>query len=139
MLDMTPQFHGRKSDVMVKVPKQVARCAASAFRLRALGFRGGTNTGWKRAAQLSSQDEISIHDLRFIRNWYARHVFASYPGYRAWEEAGEPLTADWHAKNSILSWLIWGGDPGLAWVNSSKVIQLLNVYFGKQYSRVQGP
>ena len=48
-----------------------------AFEIKKAGFKGATDTGWKRAKQLSTKSEISIEDLRYMRNWYARHVVTS--------------------------------------------------------------
>jgi len=131
-----PQFHGLASDIMIRVPALVKRAAEFAFHLRdTYGFVGANETGWKRAKQLVSKDYISIEDLQFMRNWYARHVYTSYPGYKQWINLGRPT--DKPAKRSIISWLTWGGDAGLRWINSSKVIKLLNKRFSTSYGRVQ--
>ena len=126
----TSQFHGKTSVIMVKVPKAVSKTAASAFTLRDEGFVGATETGWKRAKQLHETGSISIEDVRFMRNWYARHVFTSYPGYKAWVDNKRP---PWYKKRAILSWITWGGDAGLKWVNSKSVRTMLNKHFDKEY------
>lgn len=130
------QYHGRKTSNMIKIPKNVKRTAQKAFELRDIGFRGATRTGWLRAKQLSERDSISYRDLRYMRNWYARHVYASYPTYKQWKKAGKPKNSDWFNKHGILSWLTWGGDAGLRWVNSDKVIKLLNEHFNKDYKKI---
>lgn len=121
-----PQFFGRKSNIMVKVPVSVKKVAESSYKYKTLGFKGGLETGWKRAHQLSTQNEIPIEDVRFMHNWFARHLYASYPSYKLWIEAGKPNTTIWHNKHGIIAWLIWGGDAAYKWINSKKIINLLN-------------
>ena len=127
------QYHGRKSKVMVKVPKNVKNVALYSFKLKKLGFGGGIETGWKRAKQLSSRESIPIEDLKYMRAWFARHLYASYPSYKKWKKAGRPKDKQWHRKHGIISWLIWSGDAGFKWVNSKKNINLLNKYYNKNY------
>lgn len=119
---------------MVNVPKAVARCATKAFKLRALGFGGGKSTGWKRAKQLATRATIPLEDVRYMRNWFARHVHMSHPGYKKWVKAGKPVTREWHSDHGIVSWLIWGGDAGYKWINTSRMMGKLNVHFRKRYA-----
>jgi serine/threonine protein kinase len=132
------QYRGRPSSVMVKVPKNVQKTAAYAFKLRKLGFEGATETGWKRAKQLATKDTIPIEDLRYMRNWFARHIYTSYPGYKNWVQAGRPKDKSWHKKHAIQSWITWTGSAGFKWVNSKRVIRLLNTQFRKRYKRIKG-
>ncbi len=131
---MTAQFYGKKDKIMIPVPQSVKKETMEAFPLKKLGFRGGLETGWKRANQLTTQKSIPIQDLRFMRNWYARHVYTSYPGYKKWKDAGKPKDSKWHNKRSIISWIIWGGDSGRRFVNDN--IDLLNRYYAKNYKKV---
>lgn len=135
------QYRGRKSKVMVKVPENVKKVAEYSFKLRKLGFKGGLETGWKRAKQLATKNEIPIQDLRFMRAWFARHIYTSYPSYKQWKKAGRPKNDTyWHNKRGIISWLIWGGTPALKWVNSQKNINLLNNYYpNKNYKKLNIP
>jgi len=129
-----PQYYGKRSSIMVKVPENVKKTALYAFKLKKLGFRGGHETGWKRANQLSTKDEIPIVDVKYMRAWFARHIYASYPTYKKWLRAGRPKDTQWHNKNGIISWLIWSGDAAFKWVNSKKIINLLNKHYpGKNY------
>lgn len=134
------QYKGTASPIMVKVPENVKRVAASSFQLRKLGFVGGQTTGWKRAKQLSTKSEIPIEDVRYIRNWFARHIFTSYPSYRMWQKAGRPKDdKNWHNKHGVIAWIIWGSDAALNWINSSKVLNLLNKHYpGKNYKKIKG-
>ena len=131
------QFHGEPSNVHIPVPAPVKRAAELALKLRdQYGFQGATSTGWKRAVQLATKSHVSIEDFRFIRNWYARHVFVSKPGYDAWTSAGSPKTPTWAKHHAICSWLTWGGNPGLTWVNQAAHLNVLSAHFGKPYRKV---
>jgi hypothetical protein len=131
------QYFGKKSKIMVKVPENVKKWAKYAFKLRDIGFRGALETGWKRAKQLTTKSEIPIEDIRYMRNWYARHIYTSYPGFKKCQEAGRPKDSSWHKKRSIISWITWGGDPGFRWINSNKIIKLLNKSFNKDYTKIK--
>lgn len=131
---MAKQFYGKKDSTMIEVPTGVKKEAKMAFELRNKGFKGATETGWKRAHQLVNSKSISIQDIRFMRNWYARHVYTSYPGFLLWKKAGKPNDKKWHNKRSIISWLTWGGDSGRKWVNSQ--IGVLNDKYNKKYTIV---
>jgi hypothetical protein len=130
------QYHGKKSSVMMKVPANVKKWALYAFKLKKLGFRGAKETGWRRAKQLATKESIPIEDLRYMRNWYARHIYTSYPGFKKWANSGRPKDTSWHRKHAIISWVTWSGDAGFRWVNSDKVLNLLNKHFGKDYSKI---
>ena len=132
-----PQYHGKKSEyMMIKVPSDVKKWAKYAFKLKDLGFEGAVETGWKRAKQLATQQEISLEDLRYMRNWYARHIYTSYPTFKEWIKAGRPKTKEWHDKRGIQAWITWGANPGFKWVNSERVLKLLNKYFNKDYKKL---
>jgi hypothetical protein len=72
-----------------------------------------------------------------MRNWYARHIYTSYPTFREWIDAGRPKTKEWHNKRGILAWITWGADAGLKWVNSEKTLKLLNKHFNKNYKLIK--
>jgi serine/threonine protein kinase len=131
------QFYGKKSSVNVRIPKNVKKWAQYAFYLKKSGFQGALETGWKRAKQLANNDFIPIEDLRYMRNWYARHIYTSYPGFKQWIDAGKPMDESWHNKRAIQSWVTWGGNPGFKWINSDKVINLLNNHFDKNYQKIK--
>lgn len=112
------QFYGLKSKVMFTVPKNVKNEALYAFKLKKIGFKGGQETGWKRARQLAFSRKIPIEDVKYMKAWFARHVYASYPSYKKWVAAKKPLNDKyWHNKRGIISWLIWGGNSGYKWAN----------------------
>jgi hypothetical protein len=132
------QFKGTRSKIMVNVPSNVKNVALYSFKLKKLGFGGGLETGWKRAKQLATKESIPIEDLKYMRAWFARHLYASYPSYKKWKKAGRPKDKSWHKKHGIVSWLIWSGDAGFKWVNSQKNINLLNKHYpGKNYKSLK--
>jgi hypothetical protein len=131
------QYYGKKSSIMVSIPKNVKKWGEYAFKLKKMGFQGAIETGIKRGKQLSSKEKIPIEDLRYMRNWYARHIYTSYPGFKKWIEAGKPKSKEWHNKRSIVSWIIWGGNAGFNWINSDKVIKMLNKHFDKNYKKIK--
>jgi hypothetical protein len=95
----------------------VMNVARNAFKLKKMGFRGGLQTGWKRARQLATRDTVSIQDIKYMRAWFARHVYTSYPTFKAWKNAGRPKDKKWHRRQGIIAWLIWGGDSAFRWIN----------------------
>jgi hypothetical protein len=130
------QYHGHKSDVMVPVPTIVKKWAKVAFDLKKHGFVGAKETGWKRAKQLATQKKIPIEDLRYMRNWFARHIVTSYPGFREWYKQKMPLDKKWHSHRAIISWMTWAGNAGFNWVNDRKTLKLLNWHFGTKYHQI---
>jgi hypothetical protein len=109
----------------VQVPERAQKAALLAFDLKKKGFKGATETGWKRAAKLARGALLSRDDLRTMRAWFARHRFASLPSYEEWEEAGKPLTNEWKGKRGIIAVLCWGGPTAMRWLSGPKVSRLL--------------
>jgi hypothetical protein len=136
-----PQYYGKKSSIMVKVPISVKNYINKETKiLKENKFKGGRKTGEKRAKQLRSQSYISIEDVRYIRNWYARHIFTSFPSYLAWKKEGKPINDNyWKNKHGIYAISIWGGIPALKWINSEKIINLLNKHYNKNYKKIKIP
>jgi hypothetical protein len=134
------QFGAGKEESMsikIKIPANVRKSAFYAFKLKQYGFNGGSTVGWNIAKQLIIKNNISIEDMRYMRNWFSRHVKISYPIYKKWVDAGRPKDNKWHDTNSIILWLIWSGDDGFRWINSDKNIKLLNVHFNKNYKKLE--
>ncbi|NBP01630.1 MAG: hypothetical protein EBU90_16145 [Proteobacteria bacterium] len=132
------QYYGKRSRVMIKVPENVRKWALYAFKLKRIGFQGATETGWRRAKQLATRESISVEDARYMRNWFARHIYTSYPGFKKWDQAGRPKDRSWHRKHAIISWITWAGDAGFRWINSLKVLSQINRYFGTDYKPIRG-
>lgn len=130
------QFYGKKSQLMIPVPERVKKETATAYKLRDLGFKGGLETGWKRAQQLTTNKEIPIEDVYYMYNWFARHIYTSYPSFKDWKKNRKPLNKDWFNKRGIIAILIWGGDSGLQWINSYKIRKSLEIYFQKPFKKI---
>lgn len=135
------QFDGHYTGILIKVPENVKKTAEYAFKLKKLGFKGGLETGWKRAKQLATKPEISIEDLRYIRSFLARHIYTSYPTFKKWVKAGKPKDDTyWHNKHGTIAFLIWGGSAAIKWVNSMTNLKLLNKHYpGKDYIKIKIP
>lgn len=130
------QYYGKRSSVMVPVPVNVKKWALYAFKLKRLGFEGAIETGVKRGKQLATKDKIPIEDVRYMHAWYKRHIFASYPTFREWNKKKRPKTKEWHHRRGIVSWIIWGGNAGLRWMNSKAILKLLSKQYGKEYTKI---
>ena len=139
-IEQTKSMYNIMDDsVRIKIPVSVKKQAKYAYKLKDLGFLGGTATGWKRAKQLSEDPSISIEDLRAMKSRFARHVYASYPSYEAWIDAGKPLDeGKWHRTNGIIACMIWSSTAGFHWVNSDANIRLLNKHYAnKNYTKTE--
>jgi Family of unknown function (DUF5872) len=132
-----PQYRGRRSKVMVKVPANVQKWAAYGFKLKKLGFKGGVETGWKRAKQLATRKEIPIEDLRYMHAWFSRHIITSYPTFKKWNDARRPKTKEWHNRRGIMAWILWAGNAGFNWVNSKRSRILLEKHFDKTFKKIK--
>jgi hypothetical protein len=130
----------------ILIPYGVKREAMKAFKLRDSGYVGATEAGWNRAWQLANKKDVSIEDFRVIRNWFARHYYTSRPGYLEWvksggndktkREAGKVKREAGKAKErAVISWLTWGGESGLKWVNNLENIKKLNKVFNPTGAR----
>lgn len=133
------QYKGTRSKIMIPVPENVKKAAVYCSTLIKLGFKGGTETGFKRMKQLATKKEIPIEDLKYMRAWFSRHIYASYPTYKKWVKAGRPKTKEWHSKHGVVSWLLWSGDSGFKWANSQKNINILNKHYNKNYKSIKLP
>jgi hypothetical protein len=136
------QFYGKKSKVMVKVPVSVKNATAVGYKLIDKGFKGGdkiNKTGFKRLNQLATKNVIPIEDIRYIKAWFARHIYTSYPSYKNWVKNGRPLNDTYyHNKRGILAWYLWAGTPAFKWVNSHKIVNLLNKHYpNKNYKSIK--
>ena len=107
------------------VPAEVRSTARLGYLMHQAGFLGGTNTGWARGRQLATRPTVNTQTLRIMRAWFARHGprarggGTSYPGYLKWMRDGSPVDPDGISRKyrGAVSWLLWGGDPAMAWVD----------------------
>lgn len=121
----------------IKIPQNVRKTAFYAFKLKQKGFKEGHTVDINIAKQLITKNYISIEDLRYIRNWFSRHLRISYPIYKNWADLGRPKNCMWHNKHSITLWLLWGGNSSFKWVNSDKNIKIINDHFKTNYKKLQ--
>lgn len=100
-----------KSDGFVP-PAAVAKLAAKGLELRKEFGRGGTAVGVARARDLKNRKALSASTIKRMRSYFARHAV---------DKKGK----DWANKSNpsagYIAWLLWGGDPGLAWVKKLDV------------------
>lgn len=126
----------------VTIPNNVRKAARLGLQLSKY-FDGGTNTGWRRAEQLThNRKTIDAKSLADMRAWFARHGpdasngGTSYPGYLKWVQAGKPMQPSKEHKKSMyrgaVAWLIWGGDAAYRWLKTDAVRKLLKQCFPKR-------
>ena len=92
-LDMTP-------------PQGVRRAFARGLELKdEYGGKGLVAETVRWARKLSHGDAVTAQKVRKMHGWFARHKVDKRPGW------ARPPTAGY------VAWLLWGGDPGMRWVN----------------------
>ena len=128
----------KKGGGCIKIPISVKNQAEISLNLKDLGFKGGTETGWNRAEQLSNDKCIDLESLADMRTWFARHGpdaangGTSYPGYLKWKSDDSPMDSGFNNYRGAVSWLLWGGDPAYTWLKTPKIRQLLEDNFPKR-------
>ena len=123
---------------MISVPSSVKHEAEVSLQLHRVGYEGGTTTGFNRARQLVG-GKIDIDTLRVMRNWFARHVVTSYPGYKRWVSDGRPTKMITGMKNKYrgaVAWELWGGTPAYYWIQSPAIQQRLNRAYPDKENRL---
>lgn len=88
-------------------PAAVASEAARGLELRRLHKRGGTEVGFERARGLAAREPVDLPNLKRIRSYFARHEVDKRG--RDWNNKERPSAG-------YIAWLLWGGEPGRAWV-----------------------
>ena len=87
-------------------PQSVRKAAKLGLDLRREHGHGGTDVGVARARDLSNGKSIPMETIKRMHSFFSRH--AAYK-FKHKEEPNGPAR---------ISWLLWGGNPGRAWVNS---------------------
>jgi hypothetical protein len=117
--DLLPSNHPalEKAEGFVP-PKSVRDAAAKGLELRREWDRGGLSvqqasdegvgSGVQRAVNLKNGDSISKETLKMMRGFFARHEKNNQPSKKMPD--GGPTAG-------TIAWLLWGGDPGRAWVD----------------------
>jgi hypothetical protein len=113
-----------------EITKDMRKNAEYALMLLELGYKAGTKTGKQRAKQLKEDRYLTINDIRNMRNWFARHIHTSYPGFRRYIESdGKDINP------GAISWMLWGGSDSIGYINN--LTDELNTYFNKKYSKLK--
>lgn len=111
-----------------EIPKEIKNNAKKALNLIEQGYKGGTETGLKRARQLVNDRYLSLDDIRDMRNWFARHLYTSYPGYKKFNYYNAP-------NRGAIAWLLWGGSDAIGYLNN--LTDELNSTFNKNYKKLE--
>ena len=89
-------------------PASVAAAARRGLALREAqppSNKAGTAVGIARARDLANRRPLSVDTLRRMASYFARHEV---------DKEGDGWGID---SKGYQAWLLWGGDPGRAWVN----------------------
>ena len=113
-----PEWAERYEGINFVPPESVANAAARGLRLRQKTGRGGLTTrqaskegigsGVARAASLKNRQKLSPSTISRMVSFFARHS--------AFKKNHTPNPPS----NSLISWNLWGGDPGKAWAEKVK-------------------
>jgi hypothetical protein len=113
-----PEWAEKYGDIDFRPPQSVADAAARGLALRKQVGRGGLSTkeagkagigsGVARAASLKNRQRLSPATIGRMVSFFARHS-----AYKKNHTTNPP-------SNSLISWLLWGGDPGKAWAEKIK-------------------
>jgi hypothetical protein len=90
-------------------PDGVAKAAARGLELRKKYGRGGLAVGVARAVQLKNKETVSPATAKRMYKFFSRHS--------AFKKNHDDKKPDGGPSNSYISWLLWGGDAGVAWAN----------------------
>ena len=88
-------------------PQTVRRAAEKGLELRRQFNRGGTEIGVARARDLSNGKRIPPQTINRMLSYFARHEV---------DKKAEDFGNDDNPSPGYIAWLLWGGDPGYAWV-----------------------
>jgi hypothetical protein len=113
-----PEWAETYSEINFVPPQSVADAAARGLALRKKSGRGGLSTkqaakegigsGVARAVSLKNRQRLSPSTIGRMVSFFARHS-----AYKKNHTTNPPSA-------SLVSWLLWGGDPGRAWAEKIK-------------------
>jgi hypothetical protein len=113
-----PEWAERYEGINFVPPESVANAAARGLNLRSKTGRGGLTTrqaskegigsGVARAASLKNRQKLSPSTISRMVSFFARHS-----AFKKNHTTNPP-------SNSLISWNLWGGDPGKAWAEKVK-------------------
>jgi hypothetical protein len=113
-----PEWVETYSEINFVPPQSVANAAARGLALRKQSGRGGLSTqqaakegigsGVARAVSLKNRQKLSPSTISRMVSFFARHS-----AFKKNHTTNPP-------SNSLISWNLWGGDPGRAWAEKIK-------------------
>lgn len=113
-----PEWAEKYADIDFRPPQSVADAAARGLELRKKSGRGGLSTaeagkagigsGVARAASLKNRQRLNPDTIGRMVSFFARHS-----AYKKNHTTNPPSA-------SLVSWLLWGGDPGKVWAEKIK-------------------
>lgn len=113
-----PEWAERYEGINFVPPESVANAATRGLKLRQKTGRGGLTTrqaskegigsGVARAASLKNRQKLSPSTISRMVSFFARHS-----AFKKNHTTNPP-------SNSLISWNLWGGDPGKAWAEKVK-------------------
>jgi hypothetical protein len=113
-----PEWVETYSEINFVPPQSVANAAARGLALRKQSGRGGLSTqqaakegigsGVARAVSLKNRQKLSPATISRMVSFFARHS-----AFKKNHTTNPP-------SNSLISWNLWGGDPGKAWAEKIK-------------------
>ena len=90
-------------------PLEVAEAAIKGLVLAHRFHRGGKAVALRRGRQLAERRRVSWRDLSAISDFFERHAVDRQGAPIGWGDDENPSAA-------YVSWLLWGGEAGKAWV-----------------------
>jgi len=110
------------SHIDFKPTKGMIAAAKRGIKLRKKYGRGGLTTtragklgigsGYQRAVDIVEGQSLSPKTVRMMKSFFARHS-----ANKKYHDKSPP-------SNALISWLLWGGDPGESW--SNKIVKQMN-------------
>lgn len=113
-----PEWAEKYGGIDFRPPQSVANAAARGLEMRKKVGRGGLSTkeagkqgigsGVARAASLKNRQALNPDTIGRMVSFFARHS-----AFKKNHTTNPP-------SNSLISWMLWGGDPGRAWAEKIK-------------------
>lgn len=113
---------GRYAHINFKPTKGMVAAAKRGIKLRKEYGRGGLTTrkagelgigsGYQRARDIAEGQKLSPKTVRMMKGFFDRHS-----KNKKYHDKKPP-------SNALISWLLWGGDPGESWAN--KIVRQMN-------------
>jgi Cu-Zn family superoxide dismutase len=109
------------------VPVDVRGAAQRALMWKRQGYKGATETGLRRAKQLSESPAVTLETLADMRTWFARHGPDAKNGGTSYGLNRESGGGYWKFATTgvvgkgAVAWECWGGDAAYLWLKSPEI------------------